>query len=373
MKSKVYFTDLRTGPDRDLLYKLEKLVKKAGIESIDFKNKFTAIKIHFGEPGNLAFLRPNFASRIVDILRKLGAKVFLTDCNTLYSGGRSNAIDHLNSAMINGYNPMSANAQIIIADGLKGVDYVEIPLNGEYCKAPKIGAAIAQADIIITMSHIKGHELAGFGGALKNIGMGCASIGGKMELHSASKPVVIREYCIGCGICVRNCAHKAITLDKEKKAIINYNLCTGCGQCVAVCQYNGVVSANDETSILMNRKIAEYSKAALAEKPHFHIGFMIDVSPECDCWNYNDAAVVPNIGIAASFDPVALDTACADMINKAPVMESSNVLRERIEENHNHDHQDKWKMIHPDTTWQAGVEHAEKIGLGSRQYELIKI
>ena len=184
MKSKVYFTDLRTGPDRDLLYKLEKLVKKAGIESIDFKNKFTAIKIHFGEPGNLAFLRPNFASRIVDILRKLGAKVFLTDCNTLYSGGRSNAIDHLNSAMINGYNPMSANAQIIIADGLKGVDYVEIPLNGEYCKAPKIGAAIAQADIIITMSHIKGHELAGFGGALKNIGMGCASIGGKMELHS---------------------------------------------------------------------------------------------------------------------------------------------------------------------------------------------
>ncbi len=373
MKSKVYFTDLRTSADRNLLYKLENLVKKAGIEKINFKDQFTAIKIHFGEPGNLAFLRPNFAYKIVDVLQKLGAKVFLTDCNTLYSGGRSNAIDHLNSAMINGYNPISANAQIIIADGLKGIDYVEVLLNGEYCKTAKIGAAIANSDIIITMSHVKGHELAGFGGTLKNIGMGCASIGGKMELHSVSKPVVIKKHCIGCGICVKNCAHKAITLDKGGKALINYELCTGCGQCVAICQYSGVISANDETSILMNKKIAEYSKAVVVDKPHFHIGFMIDVSPECDCWNYNDAAVVPNIGIAASFDPVALDTACAEMINRAPILESSNILKEKVEKNHCNNHQDKWKMIHPDTTWQACVEHAEKIGLGSRQYELITV
>lgn len=373
MANEVYFTDLRSTPGKDLLFKLEKLVRKAGIEKFDCKDKFTAIKIHFGEPGNLAFLRPNFAARIVDILTSMGAKVFLTDCNTLYSGGRSNAIDHLNSAMQNGYNPMSAKAQVIIADGLKGTNYREIQIDGEYCKAPKIGAAIADADAIISMSHFKGHELAGFGGALKNLGMGCASVGGKMELHSSSKPVVDRDNCCGCKLCEKNCAHDAIHIDEHHKAVINYENCVGCGQCIAVCQYDGVISPNNETSVMMNRKIAEYTKAVLLDKPHFHINFMLDISPECDCWNYNDTAIVPNIGIAASFDPVALDTACADMVNAAPVMNTENSLTDKLKGDHDCHGHDKWKLIHPDTDWQSCVEHAEKIGLGSREYKLIKI
>lgn len=188
--SQVFFTNLRTTPTSNLLDKMERLVRRAGIAGIDFENRFAAIKIHFGEPGNMAYLRPQYAARMAGLLRSLGAKPFLTDANTLYSGRRANAVDHLQSAMENGYNPISAQCQVIIADGLKGIDYREIEIDGEYCKAPKIGAAVADADIVISMTHFKGHEQTGFGGTLKNLGMGCASVGGKLELHCAAQPVV---------------------------------------------------------------------------------------------------------------------------------------------------------------------------------------
>lgn len=229
--SKVYFTNLRTTPSSNLLDKMERLVKRAGIANIDFQNQFVAIKIHFGEPGNLAFIRPNYAARMATLLRNLGAKPFLTDCNTLYSGRRANAVDHLESAMENGFNPISAKCDVIIA---------------------------------------------------------------------------------------------------------------------------------------------EYTKAVLSGKPNFHISFIMNVSPECDCWNHNDAAIVPDLGIAASFDPVALDKACADMVIKAPILETGN----RLSDAPHHEHLegcDKFHLMHPDTNWQAGLEHAEKIGLGTQKYELITV
>lgn len=255
--SKVYFTNLRTTPSSNLLDKMERLVKRAGIANIDFQNQFVAIKIHFGEPGNLAFIRPNYAARMATLLRNLGAKPFLTDCNTLYSGRRANAVDHLESAMENGFNPISAKCDVIIADGLKGTEYREIEIDGEYCKAPKIGSAIADADIIISMNHFKGHEQTGFGGALKNLGMGCASVGGKLELHSASQPRIDIESCKGCNICVKHCRHDAIHLNASHKAEIDYGKCVGCGQCVALCQYDGAVMGEGDTSERLNYKIAE--------------------------------------------------------------------------------------------------------------------
>ena len=349
--SKVYFTNLRTTPSSNLLDKMERLVKRAGIANIDFKNQFVAIKIHFGEPGNLAYIRPNYAARLVSLLRELGAKPFLTDCNTLYSGRRSNAVDHLQSAMENGFNPMSAGCNVIIADGVKGTDYREIEIDGQYCKAPKIGAAIADADIIISMNHFKGHEQAGFGGALKNLGMGCASVGGKLELHCASQPRIDTEACKGCNICVKHCAHDAIHLNNSRKAEIDYERCVGCGQCVALCQYDGAVMGEGDTSERLNYKIDEYTKAVLADKPHFHVSFIMNVSPECDCWNHNDAAIIPDLGIAASFDPVALDKACADMVINAPIIGGN-----KLAETHPHEHlegEDKFHLIHPDTNWQA--------------------
>ena len=367
--SKVYFTNLRTTPSSNLLDKMERLVKRAGIANIDFKNQFVAIKIHFGEPGNLAYIRPNYAARLVSLLRELGAKPFLTDCNTLYSGRRSNAVDHLQSAMENGFNPMSAGCNVIIADGVKGTDYREIEIDGQYCKAPKIGAAIADADIIISMNHFKGHEQAGFGGALKNLGMGCASVGGKLELHCASQPRIDTEACKGCNICVKHCAHDAIHLNNNRKAEIDYERCVGCGQCVALCQYDGAVMGEGDTSERLNYKIDEYTKAVLSDKPHFHVSFIMNVSPECDCWNHNDAAIIPDLGIAASFDPVALDKACADMVINAPIIGGN-----KLAEAHPHEHlegEDKFHLIHPDTNWQAGLRYAEEIGLGSQAYELI--
>ena len=308
---------------------------------------------------------------MVSLLRELGAKPFLTDCNTLYSGRRSNAVDHLQSAMENGFNPMSAGCNVIIADGVKGTDYREIEIDGQYCKAPKIGAAIADADIIISMNHFKGHEQAGFGGALKNLGMGCASVGGKLELHCASQPRIDTEACKGCNICVKHCAHDAIHLNNNRKAEIDYERCVGCGQCVALCQYDGAVMGEGDTSERLNYKIDEYTKAVLADKPHFHVSFIMNVSPECDCWNHNDAAIIPDLGIAASFDPVVLDKACADMVINAPIIGGN-----KLAETHPHEHlegEDKFHLIHPDTNWQAGLRYAEEIGLGSQAYELITV
>jgi uncharacterized Fe-S center protein len=370
-KSKVYFTNLRSNPSSSLPKKLETLVKKAGIETLDYDHKLVAIKIHFGEPGNLAYLRPNFAARIVSLLKSKGAIVFLTDCNTLYYGRRSNAPAHLEAAFENGYNPLATNCPVIIGDGVKGIDYREVELNLEICKSAKIGSAVVDSDIIISMNHFKGHEMTGFGGALKNLGMGCASVGGKLFLHSGSSPKIHEDYCTGCRVCEKYCNYDAIHVGKDKIARIDYERCTGCGQCIAVCQYDSARVVWQDASEIVSKRISEYSFAVLKDKQSFHINFVIDVSPNCDCWGYNDYPIVPDIGIAASFDPVALDQACADMVSAAPALPGSAIC-----DNHNHGNMkgfDKFSLAHPDTFWQAGLEHAEKIGLGSRKYDLVEV
>ena len=228
--AKVYFSDLRAD-EISTLEKLHRLMKAAGFEQIDFKDKYVAIKLHFGEPGNMAYLRPNWARVVCDYVRELGGKPFLTDCNTLYVGGRANALDHLDSAMLNGYSPMTTGAQCIIADGLNGEDYDLVPIRGgKYLRAAKIGRAIMDADIFISLTHAKGHVSAGFGGALKNIGMGCGSRAGKEEMHSSGKPVVDQDKCIGCGKCVENCAHNGPHIENGKCTILKYK-CTGCARC----------------------------------------------------------------------------------------------------------------------------------------------
>lgn len=365
-KSKVYFTNLRASYDANLLQKLERLIKKAGIGTIDFNNKFTAIKIHFGEPGNLAFLRPNYAKVVADVVKELGGRPFLTDCNTLYVGKRKNALDHIDAAYENGFSPFSTGCHVIIADGLKGTDETLIPVDGDYVKEAKIGTAIADADVIISLSHFKGHELTGFGGCLKNLGMGCGSRAGKREMHSAGKPVVAQESCIGCGSCQKDCAHDAITITNQV-ASIDHDKCVGCGRCIGRCPVDAVESGSDESNDIMNCKIAEYTKAVIQGKPHFHISLVIDVSPYCDCHGENDLPLVPDVGMFASFDPIALDVACADAVNAMPSLPGS-ILDER--EHHHHDH---FTNTHPDTNWKSSIDHGEKLGLGSREYELIQV
>ena len=369
MASKVYFADLRTDVHENLQQKLTRLMKTAGMGDIDFQDKFVAIKLHFGEPGNLAFLRPNWARTVADFVKERGGKPFLTDCNTLYVGGRKNALDHMDSAMLNGFNPMTTGCQIIIADGLKGSDEVEVPVvGGEYVKNAKIGRAVMDADVFISLTHFKGHEEAGFGGCLKNIGMGCGSRAGKMEQHNAGKPHVAEKHCIGCGQCRKICAHGAPIIENGK-AHIDHDKCVGCGRCIAVCPKNAVQINWDETTINLNRKIAEYTKPVVDGRPCFHISLVIDVSPNCDCRPENDMAIVPNVGMFASFDPVALDMACVDAVNAQTPLRGS-AADDAHAKAHVHDH---FQRLHPDTNWRSCLEHGEKIGIGTREYELIKI
>lgn len=369
MASKVYFADLRADVHENLQQKLTRLMKTAGMGDIDFQDKFVAIKLHFGEPGNLAFLRPNWARTVADFVKERGGKPFLTDCNTLYVGGRKNALDHMDSAMLNGFNPMTTGCQIIIADGLKGSDEVEVPVvGGEYVRNAKIGRAVMDADVFISLTHFKGHEEAGFGGCLKNIGMGCGSRAGKMEQHNAGKPHVAQKHCIGCGQCRKICAHGAPIIENVK-AHIDHDKCVGCGRCIAVCPKNAVQINWDETTINLNRKIAEYTKAVVDGRPCFHISLVIDVSPNCDCRPENDMAIVPNVGMFASFDPVALDMACVDAVNAQTPLRGSAADDEHAKA-HVHDH---FQRLHPDTNWRSCLEHGEKIGIGTREYELIKI
>ncbi len=366
-KSKVYFTDMHATMNENLLQKLRRLLYRAGIDQIDFEKKFAAIKIHFGEPGNLAYLRPNYARVVADVVRELHGIPFLTDCNTLYVGGRKNAIDHLNSAYANGFSPLSTGCQILIADGLKGTDETLVPVeDGEYVKEAKIGHAIMDADVIISLNHFKLHESTGIGGALKNIGMGCGSRAGKMEMHSAGKPHVDQELCVGCGACRKNCAHDAISIT-YRKASIDHAKCVGCGRCIGACPRDAVLPASDESNDILDKKIAEYCCAVLRDRPQFHISLVIDVSPNCDCHAENDIPIVPNVGMFASFDPVALDVACAHAVNSQPAVPGS-LLEKQGDPCH-----DYFTDVHPTTSWTVTMEHAVKMGLGSSEYELIKI
>ena len=394
MASEVFFTDLRTGPGNNLLVKLENLVSTAGIGKIDFRDKFVAIKIHFGEYGNMAYLRPNYAAVIVRMIQNLGGKPFLTDANTLYSGSRSDAVGHLRTAMVNGFNRIATGCDVIIADGLRGNDERIIDVQGKYCPSPKIAAAIAEADIIISLNHFKGHEQAGFGGAVKNLGMGSGSVAGKREMHSTAQPVINIANCTGCGVCEKHCAHDAVHV-VDGKAAIDLEKCVGCGQCVAMCRRGGAVMGSTESCDILNFKIDEYAKAVLKGKPNFHISFIMNVSPECDCWGHNDAAIVPDLGIAASFDPVALDRACADLVNAAPTLRTGNELSDKEAACCSDGHHsggdccchggegkshpghggtsDKFNFLHPDTNWSTGLDYAEQIGLGSNDYTLIRV
>ena len=367
MASKVYFADFRATYHENLQQKLTRLMKTAGMGEIDFDRKYVAIKMHFGEPGNLAFLRPNWAKTVADFVKERGGRPFLTDCNTLYVGGRKNGLDHLDSAYLNGFSPLSTGCHVIIADGIKGTDEAYVPVEGgEYITDAKIGRAVMDADVFISLTHFKGHEQAGFGGALKNIGMGCGSRAGKMEMHSAGKPRVKPRKCVGCGMCQRICAHDAITIT-DGKASIDHSRCVGCGRCIGVCPMDAVRAAEDEAADVMNRKIAEYTKAVVDGRPCFHISLVLDVSPNCDCHAENDVPIVPNVGMFASFDPVALDQACVDAVNAMPANPHS------VLGGHGHECGDHFHVVHPDTNWPAALEHGEKLGIGTREYELVRI
>lgn len=366
-KPTVYFSDMHVTDDENTQAKLARLIKSAGLDKIDMKNKFVAIKIHFGELGNLAFLRPNYAKTVVDAVKELGGKPFLTDCNTLYVGYRKNALDHLETAYVNGFSPFSTGCHILIGDGLKGTDEVDVPVpGGEFIKEAKIGRAVMDADIVISLNHFKCHEMTGIGGAIKNVGMGCGSRAGKMAQHQGGKPQVVDADCIGCGKCRKICAVAAPIL-KNGKAKVDQNLCVGCGRCIGVCPTDAMEPNANGSCEDLSRRMAEYAVAVLHDRPHFHISLVMDVSPFCDCHSSSDVAIVPDVGMFASMDPVALDQACAEAVNKQPVQLGSMLEKAKGKG------EDYFTRIHPITNWHDCIDHAEKLGLGSTKYELKEI
>lgn len=366
MSAEVYFTSLNIKQGQSLLTKLEHLITRSGILTGIEKKDMVAIKLHFGERGNLAYIRPQYIRRVVDQVKKVGGRPFLTDANTLYVGSRSNAVDHLETAIENGFDYSVVGAPLMIADGLNGKDYVSVPVNLKHFEEVRIGSAAVHADALIAVTHFKGHEATGFGGTLKNIGMGLGSRSGKQQQHSDLLPVINEERCIACGKCTRWCPASAITM--EGKAHINSEMCIGCGECTVTCPHKAIAINWKTEQDVIQEKIVEYTVGALRGKEGKtgFITFVNNVSPLCDCVGWNDVPIVQDIGILASTDPVAIDQAAVDLVNQAHGNPHS-ILGER------HQEVDKFRVLHPDVDWSVQLTYGEKVGLGTRDYKLITI
>jgi uncharacterized protein len=367
MQANVYYMDLRAKGGSGLLTKLERLIDRAGFAELISDKDLVALKLHFGERGNLAYIRPQYIRRIVDKVKTYGGKPFLTDANTLYVGSRSNAVDHLETAIENGFDYAVAGAPLVIADGLSGKEYINVPVNLKHFKEVKIGSAAVHADALIAITHFKGHEATGFGGTIKNLGMGLGSRAGKQMQHSDILPRVDQEKCTGCTRCTQWCPEAAIKM-VDKKAQISHEKCIGCGECTVTCLSKSIAINWKTTADVIQEKMVEYTAGVLKGKEGKagFITFVTQVSPDCDCCGWNDMPIVGDIGILASKDPIAIEQAAVDLINSAQGLPGSR-LGEEISS------QDKFRVIHPAVDWSVQIAYGEEIGLGSRDYKLIKV
>ncbi len=369
MPADVFFMDLETTPKENLAQKISRLVQKAGLSTRLNENDLTAVKVHFGEQGNTAYIRPIFIRQILKDIKATGAHPFLTDSNTLYVGTRSNSLSHIHTAVENGFSYSSMDAvPIIIADGLRGKSQTPVTVSGKQCKQVYIGSEIVSADAMVSVAHFKGHELAGFGGTLKNVGMGCASRQGKLDQHSNVSPKIKRKTCIGCRECERHCPGQAIFLE-DKKAYINSKKCVGCAECIVRCPTGSVNINWNQTVPVFLEKMVEYTQGVLKNKTQktLFINFITDVSPKCDCLPYAERPIVDDIGVLASTDPVAIDQASADLVNQARGLDGTV-----LEKNHAPG-EDKFKALFPYVEWELQLDYAQTLNLGTRDYKLIKL
>ncbi len=376
LKSNVFYCDMRSSYKNSILDKIVRLCSRAGLDDLIEPRNRVAIKIHWGEPGNLAFIRPPIIRQMVEIINKTGASPFVTDTNTLYSGGRHNAICNLQSAAGNGFTAQTLGAPILVADGLVGLDYqkVKVPQPLQL-KEVKIAAAIEQADFLLVISHFKGHMLYGFGGALKHLCMGCAPSPAKKQLHSDFKPKIDQKKCEGCDICLENCPCQAIYHPSEQNhPQINMKKCIGCGECLVLCPVRAIPIKWKTNIEPLFKKSADFIKALLSIKKGktFFLNFITQVTPDCDCCSWSDLPIVPDIGIFASQDPLALDAACLEMVNRAPVYPGS-ALEEKIgKENLTSFKGDKFQKI-TGINHQPFFQYLQHHQVGSIDYELKKV
>jgi uncharacterized protein len=366
--STVYFTDFRTRPKRNVFDKIGELLNRTKIDTRIAKADVVAIKLHFGEKGNCAYLRPVFLRTIVDRVKSLGARPFLTDTNTLYTGSRSDGVSHITTAIENGFDYAVAGCPIVIADGVRGSAGVRVPVSGEILPEVNIAREIVDADALVVVTHFKGHELAGFGGTLKNLGMGCATREGKLTQHSSVSPRVSVERCKGCSLCLDYCPANAITIT-AKKASIEGERCIGCGECIVVCHHRAIEVQWNEESDRFQKKMVEHAFGALKGKGKkaIFLNFLMHISPTCDCYPHSDAPIVRDIGILASLDPVAIDTASCDLVNDEESMPGCAIKKPLGRG------EDKFRAVFPRIDWTTQLEYAEKLKMGERKYTLVKV
>ena len=367
MSSNVYFIDMRATMKENFIAKIGRLIEAAGITAAIKERDLTAVKLHFGEMGNAAFVRPVYLRKVVQTIRQAGGVPFLTDANTLYAGTRSDSPHHLTTAIQNGFAYAVVAAPLIIADGLRGKNETAVPINRKRFESVYIGTDIVEADALVSVAHFKGHELSGFGGTLKNVGMGCASRKGKLAMHSTLSPA-IGEPCIGCGECQDHCSQEAIAM-ADDRARIDTEACIGCGECILICPNEAInVQWNQSIPIFLENMV-EYTLGVLANKAGkaLFINFITDVSPACDCFPTNDAPIVRNIGVVAATDPVAIDQASVDLVNAEPVLAGSRLKTNTAPG------EDKFRGLYPKVDWEIQLDYAEQLGLGSRSYKLVAL
>ncbi|MDD5492149.1 MAG: DUF362 domain-containing protein [bacterium] len=349
--SKVFFIAIND------ISKLGELVLKSGLAGVIHKDDFTAIKIHFGEQGNIGYIKPQVIKPIVDLVKKQQAKPFLTDASTIYKGKRSDAVNHSLVAAEHGFTIKACGAPVIIADGLRGNSYQNVAVKGKHFSSVKIAQDIYYADSMVCLSHFKGHELSGFGGALKNLGMGCGAKAGKYEMHNSILPDIDPGKCTGCRVCFKWCPVQAISL-VNKKAVIDPRKCIGCGDCILSCSFHAVQITWNETYTAVQEKIVEYAAGALANKKNkcLYVNFLNYITAYCDCYpsQPKDKPLIADIGIVASLDPVSIDQASADLVNQAAG-------------------RDLFKKVWPSIDWSDQLRHAEWLDLGQREYAIERL
>ena len=352
--AQVFYATLDSGHSRSPLDKISRLLRKCDLPQLYHKDELVAVKIHMGELGNTAFLRPVYLRPVLDALREVEAKPFLTDTNTLYTGMRWNSVDHLHNAALNGFNYSTLQVPVIIADGLRGENTVAVPVAGELVQSAKLAADIIHADALLVVSHFKGHNITGIGGTLKNLAMGCASRAGKLDMHAVMRPTVDQNLCIACRRCAQSCQSAAFVF--SPKASITEK-CAGCARCIGACPHGAISHDWNQTSANVQKKIVEYAKAVVEsfDRPIIYINILTDMSPDCDCYGGNDAPVTANLGFLAATDPVAIDKAAHDLV----IAGCGGV--------------DPFKKRYPKLDCSTTFAHAKQVGLGLSEYSLQKI
>ena len=364
--AEVHFAPVRTPKKRSMIARVAGLLERAGLHDAVADGDLVAVKLHFGESGSTGFVQPVFVREVVARIKARGGKPFLTDANTLYRGQRANAVDHLECALHNGFSYATVEAPVIIADGLDGRDAVEVPVAGKHFDSVRLGAAAVNADAMVVVTHVKGHEATGFGGALKNVGMGLGCRSAKQRMHADFRPEVTASECTACARCVKWCPVEAIAISPDRVAVVDFETCYGCGECVAACPYGAIATQWKTDAAHLQEKIVEHVAGAVAGKEGkiVYLSFVTAVSPDCDCWNFSDAPIVGDIGVLASSDPVAIDQAAYDLVTAAAGLAGSR--GEGLAAG-----KDKFVAV-SGVDGTVAMAYAERMGLGTRTYELVE-